>query len=43
MMSKNDKNVTLQRASLRAKRGNPVIKNAFNEIIWIAMSLRSSQ
>jgi hypothetical protein len=26
MMSKNDKNVTLQRMSLRAKRGNPVIK-----------------
>jgi len=29
--------------SLRAKRGNPTIKNAFNEIIWIATSLRSSQ
>jgi hypothetical protein len=26
MMSRNDKNVTSQRMSLRAKRGNPVIK-----------------
>jgi hypothetical protein len=43
MMSKNDKNVTSQRMSLRAKRGNPVIENAFNEICWIATSLRSSQ
>jgi len=42
-MSKNDKNAILQRTSLRAKRGNPAIKNAFNEIIWIAMSLCSSQ
>jgi len=42
-MSKNDKNANLQRASLRAKRGNPVIKNAFNETIWIATLLRFSQ
>jgi len=30
MMSKNDKNVTLQRMSLRAKRGNPVINSLLN-------------
>jgi len=43
MMSKSDKNVSRSGQSLRAKRGNPAIQKAFDEIIWIATSLRSSQ
>jgi len=43
-MSKRDKNVPLQRLSLRAKRGNPANQKAFMPgSIWIAASLRSSQ
>jgi len=39
-MSKRDKNVALQRLSLRAQRGNPANQKAFMlGSIWIAASL----
>jgi len=43
-MSKRDKNVALQRLSLRAQRGNPANQKAFMlGSIWIAASRCSSQ